>query len=212
MPRFSAACLARFIKLSSRRNVSFVFMTYTLAHFVRLVNHLSAIRNMAGNTGNGALGDRALPRNHRQTGSLRGRAGSPSTPLRMKSYWILTSVRGDSVTRTRDAGVVRRGVGGVVAGDTSDPVEPFRVSRSCGVPAADRTRRDAASTPSGLYRGLGQSPGGRVARACGARWGDAVPASCTTVIWRFLPDYGDVSPRGLAERGGAQPSRQAAPP
>ena len=89
-----------------------------------------------------------------------------------------------------------------MAGDTPDPVEPCRVSRSCGVPAADRTRPDAASTPSGLYRGLGQSPGGRVARACGARWGDAVPASCTTVIWRFLPDYGDVSPRGLAERGG----------
>ena len=73
----------------------------------------------------------------------------------MKSYWILTSVRGDSVTRTRDAGVVRRGVGGVVAGDTSDPVEPFRVSRSCGVPAA--------STPSGLNRGLGRSPGGNYA-------------------------------------------------
>ena len=108
---------------------------------------------MAGNTGNGALGDRALPRNHRQTGSLRGRAGSPSTPLRMKSCWILTSVRGDSVTRTRDAGVVRREVGGVVAGDTSDPVEPFRVSRSSGVPAAGRTRRDAASTGRVMRKG-----------------------------------------------------------
>ena len=78
------------------------------------------------------------------------------------------------------------------------------------------SRRDAASTPSGLYRGLGQTPadaprgpaerGGRSrpdkphhrnlvfssrlrrrsSRACGARWGDAVPASRTTVIWRFL--------------------------
>ena len=75
-----------------------------------------------------------------------------------------------------------------MAGDTPDPVEPCRVSRSCGVPAADRTRPDAASTPSGLYRGLGQSPGGRAARACGARWGAAVPASRATVIWRFLSD------------------------
>ena len=46
-----------------------------------------------------------------------------------------------------------------MAGDIPDPVEPLRVSRRCGVPAADRTRRDAASTPSGLNRGLGQSPG-----------------------------------------------------
>ena len=36
-------------------------------------------------------------------------------------------------------------------------------SCSCGAPAADRTRRDAASTPSGLYRSLGQSPGGSYA-------------------------------------------------
>ena len=44
-----------------------------------------------------------------------------------------------------------------------DLTDPFRVSCSCGVLAADRTRRDAASTPSGLYRGLGQSPGGNYA-------------------------------------------------
>ena len=50
-----------------------------------------------------------------------------------------------------------------MAGDTPDPVEPFRVSRRCGVPAADRTRRDAESTPTGLNRGLGQSPGGNYA-------------------------------------------------
>ena len=50
-----------------------------------------------------------------------------------------------------------------MAGDTTDPVEPFRVSRSCGVPAADRTRRDAESTPSGLYRGLGAELGGNYA-------------------------------------------------
>ena len=47
-----------------------------------------AIRNMAGSQGNGALGDRALPRNHSQTGSLRGRAGSPSTPLRSRAGHI----------------------------------------------------------------------------------------------------------------------------
>ena len=48
----------------------------------------AAIRNMAGSQGNGALGDRALPRNHSQTGSLRGRAGSPSTPLRSRAGHI----------------------------------------------------------------------------------------------------------------------------
>ena len=44
-----------------------------------------------------------------------------------------------------------------------DLTDPFRVSCSCGVLAADRTRRDAASTPSGPCRGLGQRPGGNYA-------------------------------------------------
>ena len=37
---------------------------------------------------------------------------------------------------------------------------PVVVSCRCGVPAADRTRRGAASTSSVIYRVLGRSPGG----------------------------------------------------
>lgn len=42
LPCRAACVFASATSMSSIRNVSFVFMTYTLAHFVRLVNHLSA--------------------------------------------------------------------------------------------------------------------------------------------------------------------------
>ena len=56
-------------------------------------------------------------------------------------------------------------------------------SCSCGAPAADRTRRDAASTPSGLCRGSGAKPRRKLRTSPGSplnRAGDGTEGACST--------------------------------